>query len=404
MSEPIAYHVKVRDYFRKQTKTWDFFAAAQNREVQLEKYKTDLLKNTYKFDPENDARIYDRVTLAKEKLGLQQLAVTVYQAQYTDELNASIVMLGHEAHIVFSGRITQLLSDDELLAVIAHELSHIRLFALLGGDLEITDRIITSIGNRYDSEPAYYETARLFRLYTEIFCDRGAYEVLQQTAPVITSLVKAATGLDNVSAESYVKQAEEIFSSSDPVKTQSISHPENFIRARAVQLWHEKGKDADAEIEKMIEGITDIDALDLFRQKELSDFTLTFLKLYLKPRWFRTSLVLSQAREFFKDYNPDDAVLLTAEFTDKVTAAHASVKEYLAYILLDFALLDALLEEVPFGWAFQFAEDAGLKETFDTVVARELKMSDKKLKAHKQNVLSAFYDVKEGENEQIYED
>jgi predicted GNAT superfamily acetyltransferase len=43
------------------------------------------------------------------------------------------------------------------------------------GDFEIADRIITAIANNYASEPSYYETARLYRLYTEIFYDRGAY-------------------------------------------------------------------------------------------------------------------------------------------------------------------------------------------------------------------------------------
>ena len=81
---------------------------------------------------------------------------------------------------------------------------------MLEGDLEVADRIITAIANNHNSEASYYETARLFKLYTEIFCDRGAYKVIEKIAPVITSLVKASTGLDKVNAESYLKQADEI--------------------------------------------------------------------------------------------------------------------------------------------------------------------------------------------------
>jgi hypothetical protein len=403
MLQPILYHVKVRDHFLKQGKTWEFFAAAKTREEQMDAYKNELLKNTYKFNPETDKALYDKVEVAKEKLGMQQLSVTVYQAQYTDELNASIIFLNHEAHLVFSGRITQFLDDNELLAVIAHELTHIKLFSMANGDIEVADRIITAIANHHNSEPAYYETARLFRLYTEIFCDRGAYSVLGATGPVITSLVKAATGLDKVSAESYISQAEEIFSHKDNTKTLSVSHPENFIRARAIQLWHEKGTAAEEEIIKMIEGITDLDQLDIFKQKDLTDLTRTFLQLYLKPKWFRTTLVQSQAKEYFSDYSSNDQILLDPQLVDRIREAHPSIKDYLCSLLLDFALLDSSLEEVPFGWAFQFAEDVELKEAFDRIVIRELKLSEKKLQTYKQNTLAAFSEVKEGENEQIYE-
>src|SRR6185503_7029142 len=194
----LQYHQKVKDHFKAQTKTWDYFFVAKNKEGQLQQFKTELLKNTYKFDPATENFIYDKVAIAKEKLDLQNLSVTVYQAQYTDELNASIVYLHNEAHIVFSGPVTKLLNEEELLAVLAHELTHIKLYSMLDGDLEVADRIITAIANNYNSEASYFETARLFRLYTEIFCDRGAYTVIEKISPVISSLVKVSTGLDNI--------------------------------------------------------------------------------------------------------------------------------------------------------------------------------------------------------------
>jgi Peptidase family M48 len=228
MMLPLPYHQKVKEHFKSQLKTWDYFVIAKNKEEQLTQFKTELLKNTYKFDPATDAYIYDKINIAKEKLGLQNLPVTVYQAQHTDELNASIVYLNNEANIVFSGPVTRLLEEEELLAVLSHELSHIKLYSLLEGDLEVADRIITAIANNYNSEAAYYETARLFRLYTEIFCDRGAYSVLEKTGPVISSLVKASTGLEKVNADSYLKQADEIFANEEGIKTTGLSHPENF--------------------------------------------------------------------------------------------------------------------------------------------------------------------------------
>ena len=223
------------------------------------------------------------------------------------------------------------------------------------------------------------------------------------TKPVITSLVKIATGLDKVSAESYTKQAEEIFSTASGVKATTISHPENFIRARAIQLWHEKQEAAEPEIINMIEGMTDLDQLDVFKQQDLLQLSRKFIQLLLKPNWFRSALVSSLAKQYFTDFYFDDSVMLDEEFGETISESHSSIKDYLGYIMLDFALVDGELEQIPFGWAFQFAETIQLKDVFDAIVKKELQLTDKKLQQHKQKTMSAWYKIKEGEKEQVYE-
>jgi hypothetical protein len=396
------YHWKIADYFKQQASTWEFFASAKNREAQLAELKTDLLKNTYKFDEAVETALYQKLAIVKEKLELN-IPVTVYQAQYSDELNASIVYLSNEAHIIFSGPILKLLSDDELLAILAHELTHVKLYSLNNGDLEIADRVITAIANNYASEAVHYETAKLFKLYTEIYCDRGAYLVTGSIDPIITSLVKIATGLDNIHAESYIKQAAEIFASEKDTKTEQPTHPENFIRARAIHLWHTQPDTAEAMIAAMIEGRPTLDSLDLFQQKALSNLTQTILALYLKPRWVQSTLVMSLARQYFSKFVIDEKAKLQMETVVQIEKSHSSIREYLAYILVDFALADESLEEVPLGWAFQLAEDLGLKQELDGIIKKELQLSDKKLQQKKQEALSAFQHVKENEAEQIYE-
>lgn len=403
MLNALPYHQKVAAHFKQQPKTWQYFAQAKNKTGQLQQFKTELLKNTYKFSAENDQLIYDKLAFAKKQLELGDLPVTVYQAQYTDELNASIVYLENEAHIVFSGNIIKLLNEDELLAVLAHELSHVKLYTMLDYDIEIADRIITSIANNYNTEPSYYETARIFRLYTEIFCDRGAFKVLNSINPVISSLVKISTGLEQVNAENYLKQADEIFATEKSFTTAGISHPENFIRAKSLQVWQNDKSNAEELIAKMIVSNASLDRLDIFQQQELSALTRTFLQLFLKPKWLQTTLIISQAKQFFSDFKMEEKSLLTEGLKEIIDQADKSIREYLCYLLLDFSLADPELEVVPSGWAFQFAEDVKLKDLFDSIVKKEMTFSDKKLKQYKEHSLSAYYAMKENESEQIYE-
>ncbi len=86
------------------------------------------------------------------------------------------------------------------------------------------------------------------------------------------ALIKIETGLNEVSAESYLRQAEEIFAKSN-VQAEQISHPEPYIRARALRLWADRGNEAHAEIERMIEGGLNLHRLDLLGQKRAAELT-----------------------------------------------------------------------------------------------------------------------------------
>jgi len=386
-SEPLPYHVKIRDYFKRQSGIWSFFSTARQREEQLAAFKTELLKNTYQFQPGSDPLLYEKISITCEKLGLSGLAVTAYQAIHEPEPNASIVCLPGEAHIVFSGNILQTLGEEELQALIAHELAHMKLNALLNGELETADRIITAIANSPDSQAAHYETARLFRLYTEIYCDREAYGVLGDTTPVITMLLKLATGLSVVHADSYIRQAEEIFSSGQPVQSATLTHPENFIRTRALKIW-ERG-DTEEAIRQMIEGVMDLDRLDVLGQKTLSEHTENLLAYYLRPKWIRTEPVKALAMQYFPKFSweSEGSVEGLKTFLEE---AHSSIREYFAYVLLDFALADPDLEDVPTGYALRLAETCGLMEIFETIIKKELSYSDKQWERQRQQMKAAY--------------
>ncbi len=394
LSEPLPYHIKIRDYFKGQSGIWSFFSAARQREEQLTVFKTELLKNTYQFQPGSDPLLYEKIHIACGKLGLSGLSVTAYQAIHSPDPNASIACLPDEAHIVFSGSLLQTLDERELLALIAHELGHMKMYSLLNGDLETSDRIIMAVAGSPDSQAAHYETARLFRLYMEIYCDRAAYEVLGDATPVITMLLKIATGLSVVHADSYIRQAEEIFSSGPRVQSATLTHPENFIRTRALRLWQEQGEGADVAIRQMIEGVMDLDRLDVLGQKVLSGLTEEFLACYIRPKWFRTAPVMSLATQYFPEYS-----LERTGDTERVTTflkdAHSSIREYFAYVLLDFALADPELEDVPAGYALQLAETWGLTDVFEPIIKKEMSYSDKQWERQRQEMKTAYASLKE---------
>lgn len=399
----LKYHKKVHSYFKTQTKTWDYFASAKTKEEQLIELKNELLKNTYKFNEATDLKIYDKINTIKSVYNLSNVKVTVYQAQYNDDRNASVIYLQNEAHIVFSGGILQLMNEDELLAILAHELAHVKLYTEMNGEIEIADRIITAIANSASSEMNYYETARKFKLYTEIYCDKTALLVTKNIDPIITSLVKSSTGLQQINAETYLQQADEIFEKSGSSKSENNSHPENFIRAKAIQLWNIDELVAEEKIIQMIEGKYELDSLDIFNQETLKALSMHILELIMKPKWMQTTLHINLCKQYFSNFQIENKTLLTEKILNELQDLHISIKNYLAYMLFDFAKADVSLEKIPMGWTFQLSEDLLIKDNFENVVKKESKLSDKNLKLLKADSLNQYYQVKEGDKEQIYE-
>ena len=331
LPEALPYHLKVRDHFKQHTSTWEFFAAPRIREEQLAVLKTKLLKDCSPFQRETDARLYAQIDLAVERLGLRDLSISAYQAHSVDdpEVTAAIAYLHPEVCLVLTGPIREQLSEPELLSIIAHKLAHVRLYTLLDGDLEVADRIITAVGDHAGTTSlsagaaAHRETARLFKEYTAIFCDRGALAVVGNSNAVITK---------------------------------------NFTRARALQLWQDQGTQADPAIQKLIEGPISLDHLDLFSQASLHSLTRDVLLELLRPEWTRTPMVMSLALAYFPDLSwtgvPETAV--AGKLGTILAEADKSVHDYFSYFLLDLTLADPQLGNQLTGRTIAFAGEAGL--------------------------------------------
>jgi hypothetical protein len=175
-----------------------------------------------------------------------------------------------------------------------------------------------------------------------------------------------------------------------------LAHPENFIRTRALRLWHEQGEEAAAAIRQMIEGIPDLDRLDLFTRQALSDLTRQFLQEYLRPGWIRSTLVMALERQYFPDTGETSGERTregAAQLQEAIAGLHPDVRTYFGYVLLDFALADPSLEDMPAGRAFEFAGEMQLSDVYDSICKKELQLNDKKWLQHKQKVQKAYAEL-----------
>lgn len=373
---PLPYHVETVAYLRTaEPALWQWASSAEAQGEYAEQLRTGLLKTNYRLDDEGHPELVSRCAAVADRLGITA-PVTLYQATGEHGMNAMLCYLPGEAHIIFMGPILTALSGPELDAVIAHELSHYLLWEMNGGEFLIADRILVAAANDPRAEPSHGETARRLRLYTEIFCDRGALAGGSDLATAVATLVKTETGLPEVSAESYLRQADEIFSR-EHATAKGVDHPETFIRARALRLWSESDPTLDGWLAAAIEGPLAIDELDFFGQKRMSQLTRRFLAQLLRPAWIHSAAVLAHARAFFPDFEvastPDDSLAGELLFTDPAT------REYLCYLLLDFVVIDRELEDNPLAAALEWSERLGISELFDKLALKELGIAKRQL-------------------------
>jgi hypothetical protein len=380
MLAPLPYHLAIRDYFKsEEPDLWKWFSSNRVRTEYADRVRLGLLKTTYRLEAQSHPELY---SVAEDVLARLQLKVpiTFYQAQSASGLNAELAFLPEEAHIVFIGSVLSSLSAAELKALIGHELAHFLLFSSQNGELLVALEILEALSNDAAARPSHQESARLFGLYSEIFADRGAWVAIEDTLVNIALLVKTSTGLLEVNAESYLRQADEIFSAGG-VKAEQATHPETYIRARAIQLFADRAERADQEIERIIEGSTALNRLDVLKQQKIALSTRRLLEHFLAPCWFQTEPVIAHARMFFDDFVSGCESAVETTLAEEIRNAEESLRDYYCYVLLDFVAVDRDLEEIPLAAALVLCERLGLAERFAEIAPRELHMTKKRFAA-----------------------
>lgn len=370
---PLPYQRRIRDYLKEEEpEVWKWYASNQARDEHADSIRFELLKSTYRVDQESQPELYAAASAAAECLRLDA-PITIYQAHHPIGLNASMAYLPDEAHIVLHGPVSSKLDTAELQALMAHELSHFLLWQGFEGEYLVTDQILSAMTLDAGAAAVHHSSARLFRLYSEVFCDRGSLLAVEDPLVAVSMLVKIHTELEEVSPQSYVQQAEEI-ALADADGTDQPTHPEAFIRTRAIKLWSDQVVDAEDQIARMVEGSPSLDDLDLLGQRRVADATRILIDQFLATTAMRTDKVLAHAKLFFDDFQPSKEPSSLAKLQDEISSAGKLLRDYYCYVLLDFVTADRELEELPLAAALLLSEELGIKEPFSEIARRELRL------------------------------
>jgi hypothetical protein len=383
--EPTRYHRELLEFLRTdEQEVWDWIASQKVRAEYAEAVRHELLKSTYRLDPATSTDLYRAAKTAADRLG-HETSITLYQAQNAKGLNASLAWLPNEVHVVLHGPVQETLTEAELIALFGHEIAHHWLFSIEDGAYLIVEQVLAAMLGDRAASAAHERTWKHFKLYTELFCDRLTLATTGDLAACVSMQVKMETGLRQASADAYLKQAEEVLRRG-ATKSEGVTHPEMFIRARALQLWSLDPKSVDAALETLIEGPLAIGTLDLLRQKRVAQSTRALLEHFLAPAWIQTDTILAHAKQFFEDFDATECRDGNLdELTQAIAAGDEPLRDYFCYVLLDFATSDADLEEAPFAAALLLVRRLEIEDRLVAIAGKELRMTKRQFEAVRKN-------------------
>lgn len=364
---PLPYHLAVVEHLKRtEAEVWDWAASFEVQAQHVQEMRAGLLRETYRLTPESHPEPYAACAAAMAKLEIEA-PVTLYQAG-AEGMNAALAYLPGEIHIVLYGPLLEKLDRAEFAALLGHELSHYRLWSMDGGEHHTVSRILDHTLADPGAADSHVNTARLYGLYTEIYADRGAAFVAGAAGPAISTLVKVQTGIASVDAAAYLTQAEEL-EQGDLRLSQAHSHPELYLRAQAVDRWARGEDRLDDWLRRRLRGPLSMAKLDLLDQAELETLTRRFIARFVADEAMRGDLVMSQVKRYFPNWSgaePEvDLDAITAEMADD------SVRDYLGFVMLDLALVDADLRDHALVEAARAARALGRLDAFLGALKRE---------------------------------
>lgn len=365
--EPLAYQHDVIAYLQRDERhAWEWSASGAVKE-EVGSIRDTMLRDTYRLEQAGHAQVFEACQTAMARLGIDA-PFTLYQAN-DGSMNASLVYVPGEIHLVFFGPILEKLDQAELLALMGHELSHYLLWSMAEREHYRASRVLDHALSYPDAKPSHRETARLLSLHTELFADRGAAIAAGEPGPAIAVLVKVMTGLTNVDPEAYLRQAQEVEASGG--KSQGMSHPEIYLRARALQLWWEDDPELAAWLDKHLHGPLSIEALDLMGQGKLTQMTRAFLARFM-TEIEDSDEITTQLRAVFPDFGlKEEPKLDLAEIG--IERIDDATRDYFVALMFDLAMADSDATDAVMLAAAKTAVEIGATERLTGALRRDLK-------------------------------
>jgi hypothetical protein len=366
--EPLAYHQAVTAYLRiEERHAWEWSASAVHDQA-ADEVRDAMLRGTYRLEEAGHGAVFAACRTAMERLGLA-VPFTLYQAN-DGSMNASLVYVPGEIHLVFFGPILEKLTAAELLALMGHEVSHYLLWSLGDGDHFRANRVLDHALSYAEARPSHRETARLHSLHTELFADRGAAIAAGAPEPAIALLIKLMTGLITVDPAAYLRQAREVEESGG--KSQGTSHPEAYLRAQALQLWWDDDPGLADWLTKHLHGPLSIESLDLIGQVALAGMTRRFLARFVDDLPGVSDEIMTQLRAIFPDFEREaEARLDLAEIgADRIDDA---TRDYFVALMFDIAMADRDATDAVMLAAARTAAEIGATGRLTGALRRDLK-------------------------------
>lgn len=366
--KPLAYHFDMLAHLQKEERhAWEWSASGVLTE-EVSTIRDSMLRDTYRLEQAGHPDVFTACEIAMERLGIEA-PVTLYQAN-DGNMNASLVYVPGEIHLVFFGPILEKLDHPELLALMGHELAHYLLWSMQDNEHYRTSRVFDHALSYPDARPSHRETARLLSLYTELFADRGGAIAAGAPDPAVAVLIKVMTGLTNVDPAAYMRQAEEVAAAGG--KSQGLSHPEAYLRARALQLWWNNDPTLAEWLERHLHGPLSIEALDLLGQSWLTQMTRRFMARFVADVEECSEEIATQLRAMFPDFDVGEEPQLDlydigAERIDDAT------RDYFVALMFDLAMADVDATDVMMLAAAKIAAEIGATERLTAALKRDLK-------------------------------
>lgn len=331
--KPLPYHAAVTTILEREHPK--AFAALRSSPIGGEDLDQALLRSTYRLDPSSHPDVHAQLTRAARALGVA-VPVELYAGESAGRPNAELVHVPERAIVVLTGGLSDLLTDDELCAVLGHELAHHVLWTCDDGRYLAASRLLEASETDARTSGEYLETARRFRLATELYADRGALLATGTVEPAVGGLLKLATGMRQVDPEAYLRQAAEVDLGSGSAEQ---THPENVLRSWALQQWHARGDDAEEAVAAAVGPMLDLAALDVLGQDALRDLTRELSRQALLVEELRSPEAMELAERYGATVPPGTSPL--SELSgDDLGALPADTRRYLCAVLADLATSD----------------------------------------------------------------